>query len=188
MALSGHSDYSGQGGGEGFWDVQITTPGNQYTVGGIGAVATASGATSGAPSRAYLDSFDSGKPAGVGRVRDTAGAATETLTLTVTTPVKLTDLLLRNSDHNTFIGSLQINGILFSTTNGELNLAALAALSATTTFNFFCLAGDVDRLGKDFYVSAVDASAVPLPGALPLFATALACWVCSAGGGWKLAA
>jgi hypothetical protein len=180
-----------QGGGEGFWNTQITTPGAVYTVGGIGVVATASGATSGAPSGAYLDSFDSGKPAGlgvcstsggcqgtnddnVGRVRDTVGANTETLALTFTTSVKLTDLLFRNSDHDVFVGSLMINGILFNTSaTGELTAAVLSVLSAGTTFDFFSLAGDDNRIAKDFYIGALDASAVPLPGALPLFATGL---------------
>ena len=55
-----------QGGGEGFWANQITTAGDVYTVGGIGVVATASGATSGAASKAYLDAFSGGLPAGLG--------------------------------------------------------------------------------------------------------------------------
>jgi hypothetical protein len=177
-----------QGGGEGFWANQITTAGDVYTVGGIGVVATASGATSGAPSKAYLDAFSGGLPAGlgvcstsggcggtsddnVGRVRDTSGTGVETLTLTFTTAVKLTDLLLRNRDHDTFSGSLTINGILLSTSTGELNTAALATLAATTVFNFVSSTGDTNRIGKDFYVSGATVSAVPLPGALPLFAS-----------------
>jgi hypothetical protein len=94
-----------QGGGEGFWANQITTAGDVYTVGGIGVVATASGATSGAASKAYLDAFSGGLPAGlgvcstsggcagtdddnVGRVRDASGTGVERLTLTFTTAVK----------------------------------------------------------------------------------------------------
>ena len=181
----------GQGGGEGFWANQITTPGDVYTVGGIGVVATASGAAAGTPpSIAYLDAFSGGLPAGlgvcstgggcagttddnVGRVRDASGTGVETLTLTFTTAVKLTDLLLRNRDHGTFIGSLTINGIGFSTLTGELNTAALASLMANTVFNFVSSTGDMDRISKDFYISGATASAVPLPGALPLFATGL---------------
>jgi len=179
----------GQGGGEGFWSAQITTAGDVYTVGGIGVVASAQGD---ALARAYLDAFSGGLPAGlgvcststgcagttddnVGRVRDT-GAAVETLTLTFNTPVKLTDLLLRNRDHGTFNGSLTINGILFNTATGELNSAALATLAATTVFNFVSLTGgttEADRLSKDFYISGAEVSPVPLPAALPLFATGL---------------
>jgi hypothetical protein len=104
-------------------------------------------------------------------VRDTSGTGVETLTLTFTTAVKLTDLLLRNRDHDTFSGSLTINGILLSTSTGELNTAALATLAATTVFNFVSSTGDTNRIGKDFYVSGATVSAVPLPGALPLFAS-----------------
>ena len=143
--------------------------------------------------KAYLDAFSGGLPAGlgvystssgcsgtsddnVGRVRDT-GAVTETLTLKFDTTVKLTDLLFRNRDHGVFVGSLMINGISFTTNAaGELTSAALTLLAAVDTFNFFSLTGgttDADRLGKDFYISGATASAVPLPGALPLFATGL---------------
>jgi hypothetical protein len=177
-----------QGGGEGFWANQITTAGDVYTVGGIGVVATASGATSGAASKAYLDAFSGGLPAGlgvcstsggcagtdddnVGRVRDASGTGVERLTLTFTTAVKLTDLLLRNRDHGAFSGSLTINGTTFSTTTGELTSAMLAVLGAAGTFNFDSLTGDTNRIGKDFYVSGATVSAVPLPGALPLFAS-----------------
>ena len=44
----------GQGGGEGFWNNQITTAGDVYTVGGVGVVASAFGS---ATSQAYLDAF-----------------------------------------------------------------------------------------------------------------------------------
>jgi hypothetical protein len=175
-----------QGGGEGFWSTQITTAGDVYTVGGVGVVASASGDPL---SKAYLDAFSGGLPAGlgvcsfsggcagtsddnVGRVRDATGA-TETLMLTFSTSVKLTDLLLRNRDHGVFVGSLMINGILFNTATGELNSAALAVLAAATTIHFVSLTGDTNRIGKDFYISGADVSAVPLPAALPLFATSL---------------
>ena len=72
-----------------------------------------------------------------------------------------------------FVGSLTINGILFSTATGELTSAALATLGAVTRFDFFSSTGDYNRLAKDFYISGVDASPVPLPGALTLFATGL---------------
>jgi len=179
-----------QGGGEGFWNTQITTPGAVYTVGGIGVVASATGNTN-QFSGAYLDAPDAGLPAGlgvcstsggcegtnddnVGRIRDATGALTETLRLSFTTSVKLTDLLFRNSDHGVFVGSLMINGILFNTSaTGELTAAVLSVLSAGTTFDFFSLAGDDNRIAKDFYISGATVSPVPLPGALPLFATGL---------------
>ena len=178
-----------QGGGEGFWNTQITTPGAVYTVGGIGVFASATGNTN-QFSGAYLDGPDGG-PAGlgvcstsggcggtnddnVGRIGDATGAKTETLRLSFTTSVKLTDLLFRNSDHGVFVGSLMINGILFNTSaTGELTAAVLSVLSAGTTFDFFSLAGDDNRIAKDFYISGATVSPVPLAGALPLFATGL---------------
>jgi hypothetical protein len=180
-----------QGGGEGFWNTQITTPGHVYTVGFVGVVASATGNTN-AFSGAYLDAPDAAGPAGlgvcstsggcegtnddnVGRIGDTTGALTETLRLTFTTPVKLTDLFFRNSDHGVFVGSLMINGILFTTSaTGELTSADLAALSFATMFDFFSLPGDANRIAKDFYVSGATVSPIPLPAALPLFGTGLA--------------
>jgi hypothetical protein len=114
----------------------------------------------------------------VGRLGDAAGAAAETLTLTLSQPVKLTDLLFRDPDHNAFIGSLLINGTLFTTVAGpagsnygELNSALLAGLAFGTIFNFTSLS--VDNNIQDFYLSAATVAPVPLPTALPLFATGL---------------
>jgi hypothetical protein len=184
--------------GEGFWNSKFPAAGHNYFVNGIGVAASATGNTN-SFSGAYLDGpagmprsaglgvcSTSGGCAGtnddnVGRIGDAAGALPETLTLTFTTPVKLTDLLFRDANHNAFIGgSLLINGTLFTTVAGpagsnygELTSVLLASLLAGTTFNFTSLSGDSDRLLRDFYLSGATVSTVPVPPALPLFVTGL---------------
>jgi hypothetical protein len=164
-------------------------------VGGIGVTASGTGnqfsaayldGSSGMPRSAGLGvcSTSGGGCAGnnddnVGRAGDVSGGAAETLTLTFSTPVKLTDLLFRDQNHNAFIGSLLINSILFTTVAGpagsnygELTSAMLALLSFGTVFNFTSLSTDMNI--QDFYLSGATVSQVPLPTALPLFATGLA--------------
>ena len=178
--------------GEGFWNSQITTVGHIYTVNGIGVSATATGNTN-QYSGAYLDG-PAGMPASgglgvcstsggcagnnddnVGRIGDVMGASPETLTLTFTTPVQLTDLIFKDANHALLaLGSLMINGTTFTTnSSGELTSSVLAALLSGTVFNFTSMSGDDNRLLKDFYLADATVSPVPLPGALPLFATGL---------------
>jgi len=180
---------AGVGGGEGFWNTQITAAGDIWTVNGIGVKASGTGNVN---SGAYLDG-PTGMPASaglgvcstsggcagnnddnVGRAGDVSGGALETLTLTFTKPVKLTDLFFKDENHNVFANhQLKINGITFTTSaSGELTALALAALSPGTIFNFTSLSGDDNRLAKDFYLSEAIVTA-PLPGALSLFATGL---------------
>jgi hypothetical protein len=173
--------------GEGFWSDRVGAAG--YTVSGITVFATASGSTSGASSRAYLDGLDGGRPAGlgvcstsggcagstddnVGRVRDNSSNPLERLILTFSTQVRLTDLVFNNRDHNPFNGILNINGVTETVVNGQLHLTGAAVLLASV-FNFDALAcvGCSDRLARDFYVGAMTVSQVPLPPALLLFAS-----------------
>src|SRR6185312_16739302 len=102
----------------------------------------------------------------VGRIGDKDGKKLETLTLTFTQNIKLTDLDFKNENHDLFNGKLKINGTIFTVVGGELTTAELALLAATPTsvFNFTALKDsewgkeddkwdDDGRLHKDFYVN-----------------------------------
>jgi hypothetical protein len=168
--------------GEGFWDTLIGAAG--FTVGGITVKASASGDPL---SKAYLDGFSGGLPAGlgvcstsggcagssddnVGRARDNSSNSLERLTLTFSSQVLLSDLVFNNRDHGLFNGILSINGTNFTVSAGHLVLALIG-----TVFNFDALAcvGCSDRLARDFYVGAATVSQVPLPPAALLLASGL---------------
>lgn len=192
--------------GEGFWNAKFPAAGHFYTVSGIGVAASATGNTN-QYSGAYLDG-PAGMPASaglgvcstantcagtnddnVGRLGDALNGLPETLRLTFTTQVKVTDLFFRNEDHGAFVGSLIINGLTFTTSaTGELTAAVLlaAGLIGGSIFDFTSLTGNDDRLHKDFYLSKIKVETcgptgagcapppgVPLPGALPLFVSGL---------------
>ena len=113
---------------------------DRWTVGGIGVSATASNtsvsATDGAKSKAYLDSYSSGNPAGLsvcstvsgtqcgtasddntgiaGDTNPLAGSPREILKLTFDTTVSITSLTFNNRDHdplNNAVFGVNINGI-----------------------------------------------------------------------------
>jgi hypothetical protein len=180
---------SNAGVGEGFWNAKFPSGQHLFTVNGIGVAATATGNTN-SFSGAYLDGPSGGLPAGlgvcstsggcagtnddnVGRLGDQSGGLPETLTLTFDHAVKLTDLFFRNADHLTFTGMLSINGTTVTPTGGELTAAALAFLPAGFVFNFTSLSNNANHTLDDFYLSSATVSQVPLPAALPLFATGL---------------
>jgi hypothetical protein len=178
--------------GEGTWDAKIGVGG--YSVGGITVHASATNTSVNPliPSKAYLDS-PSGGPAGLGvcssgptgstcpgtsddntGLAGDTGSVLETLILSFDSLVKLTDLDFRDRDHGLFNGSLTINGTNYNVVNGDLAVAIIATL-----FNFAANAG-TPRLGFDFYLSLATVTEppggqtpVPIPGALPLFATGL---------------
>jgi hypothetical protein len=157
--------------GEGNWDTIHPGAGNVFTQSGISVTADATG---NAFSRAYLDGPLGGLPAGlgvcsfsgscagttddnVGFVQDNTSLAAEHLVLTFTTgPVQLTNLTFRDRDHGLFDGSLVINGTTFSVVGGTM----VGSVSGSV-FDF-TKAGSTwpDR---DFYVGAVNATAVPGP-------------------------
>ena len=185
--------------GEGNWDTKINNTGNFYVVDGIGVSADGFGNTL---SRAYLDGPSGGKPAGLGvcsltscagssddnlgRAGDTTGGALESIVLTFSQQVKITDLTFRDRDHNLFTGRLSIEGTETDVTNGVLTGLSLI----DTMFTFARISGGT-LLTRDFYLNGVTAflsppgggGEVPLPPAALLFGSVLA------GGGllarWK---
>jgi hypothetical protein len=192
--------------GEGFWNAKFPAAGHFYNVSGTGVAASATGNIN-QNSGAYLDG-PAGMPASaglgvcstattcagtnddnVGRLGDALNGLPETLRLTFTTQVKVTDLFFKNEDHGAFVGSLKINGLTFTTSaTGELTAAVLTAagLASGSIFDFLSFGGNDDRLHKDFYLSTITVEScgptgagctpppgTPLPGALPLFVTGL---------------
>ncbi len=158
---------------------------NTFTVDGISVVATASNAGTTATSFAYLDSKSGGKLAGLGVCSSTITAAFqcgtasddntglagdvstgafESVTLSFNKDVSITDLLLRDRDHNVLrAGFIGINGLTFNIAS-----SLLSDLGVSNVFTFSRIAN-----GVDFYVNTAVVAPVPLPMTLPLALAAI---------------
>ena len=157
--------------GEGAWDAKFPTG---YTVGGLTVTASATGT---ANSKAYLDEYDAGRPAGlgvcsfanaacagnsddnVGYAQDNSANPIEKLILTFSTAVQLTNLSFRDRDHFAFNGSLLIDGTSYNVVGGNLNVALLG-----TSFEFQPISTNTD-INRDFYIGTVTAVPGPIVGA-----------------------
>lgn len=175
-------------GNEGTWDSRPTNGSiaggafdgvlNTFTVDGISVSASASNSAGTAISHAYLDSLSGGKPAGlgvcstvnakfqcgtpsddnIGRTGDKGGVL-ESVTLSFNKTVAITDLILRDRDHDILSsGMIGINGLDFT-----IGSTLLSMFSPSKTFTFSRLEG-----GPDFYLNTAVAAEVPVPLALPM--------------------
>jgi hypothetical protein len=162
--------------GEGKWADQVGPGG--WTQGGITVFASGTGNSL---SDAYLDRGNAGLgvcslSSCAGNSDDNAGYAgdnhhnpVETLILEFSTTVSMVDFLLRDRGHAVWNAGdmLNINGNLFT-----LGLDNIADWGSNSIWTFARL--DSRSLGKDFYLSAVTVSPIPLPAGIWLMGTALA--------------
>ncbi len=77
----------------------------------------------------------------------------ETLTLLFDQSVFISDILFRNANHNLMNGNLEINGAVYSVTNGILDAAERALIGMTDTFEFAYFGTDADKDQNAFYLS-----------------------------------
>ena len=171
-------------GGEGSW-TGIVGAGVGLVDGGISVVGSATNSAGGNPD-AYFDEnsaglgvcsgFDGiecdpsnddniGALGGSGNVGD---GSFETLILTFNTLVSLDQVVFAGEGHGNFTGDVLVNG---STETPVGNILALGLIGTVFSFQYI---PQLSGVVNEFYVESVTVSAVPLPGALPLFLTMLA--------------
>ena len=153
------------------------------TIGGIGVKATGSNVNQVAAD-AFLDAYDGGLPGGLGVCSSTsctsgvAGANTgddntsgaaggETLTLMFTQAVELGEIIFRDANHLLANGTIILNGVERTITNGMLGAGVLAAIGLVQTW-VFAYGGTNPT---EFYVTTL--TTVPIPPAVLLFGSAL---------------
>ncbi len=176
---------------EGNWQlvVPLLADGNlddTLTIDGLGVKATGGNVDNTTPVDAFLDAYDGGLPGGLGVCSSasctsgvtgantgddntSSAAGGEILTLMFTRAVIIGEIIFRDANHLLANGTILLNGVQQTITNGELAPGVLSAIGALQTWVFaYDIAGNDPT---EFYVSIV--TTVPLPPAVLLFGSAL---------------
>ena len=110
---------------------------------------------------------------GVGPNNDDDNIATgEAVQLVFNQAISFTSLLFKNVTHKLANGSIIINGVTYTLTNGVLSAADIKALGTKSSFTFAYANGS--GTSTELYLSAATVAAVPLPAGGALILSGLA--------------
>lgn len=188
-SINGPFDVTGGGtitGGEGSWAAIVGDGvGLLDTGSGISVIGSGSNSAGSETVDAYFDAGSAGlgvcsgfngsqcdpsnddNVGALGGSNNIGDSSYETLILTFNQTVSLDQVLFAGEGHGDFAGSLKVNGATVSPIG---NILALGLIGAVFEFQYI---PELSGVTNEFYIDAVTVSAVPLPGALPLFLTVL---------------